>query len=137
MTVRRAQALEERDRLGNRRYPRHGPVGHIRGRLAPSADRRHVAAHLDQPMSLAEMAAAGGVSVRTLSNAFRSIHGTSPMAWVKMLRLEKARADLISADHRERSVADIATRWGFFHLGKFAVDYRKAFYESPSETLRR
>ncbi len=33
-------------------------------------------------------------------------------------------------------MTDIATKWGFGHLGRFAAAYRARFGESPSHTLR-
>ncbi len=46
------------------------------------------------------------------------------------------RGQLLTARDEGKTVTVIATEYGFFHLGQFAVDYRKMFGESPSETLR-
>ncbi len=43
---------------------------------------------------------------------------------------------LLTARNEGKTVTDIAMKYSFFHLGQFAVDYRKIFGESPSETLR-
>jgi AraC-like DNA-binding protein len=58
------------------------------------------------------------------------------MAYVREVRLERARADLMSDDPSLGSVTDIALKWGFAHLGRFAVEYKRRFGESPSATLR-
>ena len=94
-------------------------------------------AHLSAPVSLAEVAEASGVCVRTLSRAFRKRHGLGPMGFLRHRRLEAARHDLLVAERDGMSVTEVALSYGFRHLGRFAVDYRQAFGESPSETLRR
>ena len=59
------------------------------------------------------------------------------MGFLKTVRLQRAQADLLAADPTQISVTEIATKWDFFHLGRFAGDYRKAFGETPSMTLKR
>jgi transcriptional regulator GlxA family with amidase domain len=54
-----------------------------------------------------------------------------------MLRLSRARRALLSADRKSTKVTEIATCFGFAELGRFSVEYRKAFGESPSQTLCR
>lgn len=78
---------------------------------------------------------AAGVSARSLQASFRAALRTTPTAYIRSLRLERARADLADSG-AVSTVTDVATRWGFTHLGRFAVDYRNRFGESPSSTLR-
>jgi len=112
---------------------------------APGAERpilpRHVKlaedflqAHADQPVSIEDLSAQVGVSGRTLYEGFRKYLGVSPMRYLRDLRMSRARADLLDPA-RPRSVTEVATRWGFFQLGRFAIDYRQRFGESPSDTL--
>jgi len=75
-----------------------------------------------------------GASGRTLRLAFRERFGLGPMAYFQTLRLHAARAALKNADPDDVSVAGIARRLGFFHLGKFAGYYRRLFGELPSVT---
>jgi AraC-like DNA-binding protein len=96
---------------------------------------RFIDAHLEEPLSIGAVAAAAGVSGRTLHQHFRD-RGLSPMRYVRERRFSEVRRDLLLGDPRD-SVTIIATRWGFSHLGRFAVEYRKRFGESPSQTLRR
>jgi AraC family ethanolamine operon transcriptional activator len=52
----------------------------------------------------------------------------------RSLRLQAAREDLLAAG-RDDTVASIACKWGFFHLGHFSHDYAARFGEKPSATL--
>jgi len=52
-----------------------------------------------------------------------------------MSRLSRARRALLSADCKLVTVTEIATCFGFAELGRFSVEYRKVFGESPSQTL--
>ncbi|MEV7694326.1 AraC family transcriptional regulator [Microbacterium sp. NPDC089189] len=106
----------------------------------PGSIRRAVA-HIDSSptvvsMTVADLAAAVGVSVRALQVGFRRTLDTTPLAYLRERRLTLARRELESAAG-ETSVAQIADRCGFAHHGRFAADYRRRFGESPSDTLRR
>jgi AraC-like DNA-binding protein len=95
----------------------------------------YIVAHLDEPLTLAEIAAAAGVPGRTLRHHFRRFKGLAPMAYVRKLRLERVRRDLEAAAPGF-TVTDAARRWGFDHLGRFAGEYKKSFGVPPSLTLR-
>ncbi|MBX4171812.1 AraC family transcriptional regulator [Rhodococcus pyridinivorans] len=89
------------------------------------------------PVRMSDLVQVAGVSERTLHDTFNRQLGTSPMAYLRALRLESARADLLRhTSDPAVSVTDIALKWGFNHGGRFAAAYRKKFGESPSETLR-
>jgi len=109
------------------------------GGVSPACLRRAVAfieAHADQPLTLLAVAGAAQCSVRTLQRVFHDWRGIGVMQFLKAVRLQRVRRALLDADGGE-TVTGAALRWGFAHLGQFAVDYRKAFGEKPSETLRR
>ncbi|HZE32140.1 MAG TPA: helix-turn-helix transcriptional regulator [Actinoallomurus sp.] len=82
------------------------------------------------------LAAEAHVSVRTLQESFRRHLGISPMAYLRKVRLRRAHEDLRAADPSMTTVASIAHRWGFTHLGRFAAVYQTAFGEPPMATLR-
>ena len=84
---------------------------------------------------VAELAQHAGVSARTLQESFQRELGTSPLEQLRRTRLERARRDLLAADPTRTSVTDVAARWGFFHLGRFAQTYRDRYHELPSQTL--
>lgn len=97
-----------------------------------------IEAHLQLPITLADIAGAAGVPGRTLLEHFKHHCGRSPMRYLKTARLARVRDALKRADRDSgTAVTQIATEWGFSHLGRFAVEYRAQFGESPSETLRR
>ena len=96
----------------------------------------YLCARLDRPVSRAELAAASGASIRTLSRAFMRRHGLGPMQFLKARRLDATYRDLLGTSPEYTSVTEVALRYGFNHLGKFASDYRQTFGESPSATLR-
>lgn len=107
-------------------------------RLAPGYVKiaeAYMAAHADEMMDIPSLSKAAGVSRRTLNYGFQKYRGTSPTQYLKNIRLERARQDLLSA-HSGTSVTDVAMHWGFTQLGRFAGEYKKRFGESPSDTLR-
>ena len=77
-----------------------------------------------------------GLSERGLRNAFYDVRGMSPQRYMLAERLEKARRELSQNTGRSTTVTGVATRYGFYELGRFAATYRHAFGEAPSETLR-
>lgn len=91
----------------------------------------------DRPWRLADLAQAAGVSARTLQEAFQRELDVTPLEYVRRVRLDRVRKDLLDADPTTASVTDIASRWGFFHLGRFSQVYRATFQELPSQTLGR
>ena len=78
-----------------------------------------------------------GVSVRQLQHSFTSFTGVSPSQWQRLRRLNFARRDLLRLCPAQTSVAEVAMRWSFWHLGRFSQAYRSLFGELPSQTLLR
>jgi len=90
--------------------------------------------HLDGPVTMEELCQLTHVSRRTLQYSFTAILGISPLQFLRLTRLNRVRRALRSASP-EQSVTEIATYWGFWHLGQFAHDYKQQFGECPSHTL--
>jgi AraC family transcriptional regulator, ethanolamine operon transcriptional activator len=88
-------------------------------------------------LTVAALRRISGASERTLHYAFVERYGMPPARFMKACRLNGARKDLCGIDSRALKVSDIANKWGFWHLGQFAKDYRLWFGELPSETGRR
>lgn len=94
-----------------------------------------IEAHLDQPITLDDIAAAACTTPRSLQIAFRKFRDTTPMRYLRDARLARAHQDLLTAGPGS-TVTDIALRWGFSHLGRFSQAYRARFGETPQATLR-
>jgi AraC-like DNA-binding protein len=87
------------------------------------------------PLTTATLAMQGHVSVRTLQEGFRRHLGMSPMAYLRTVRLRHAHRELRSANPTHVTVASIAHRWGFSHLGRFAAAHKAMFGETPLQVL--
>ncbi len=88
-----------------------------------------------EPLSVGDLCAAVNVSERTLRTAFVKYFGIAPAAYMIANRLNGVRHDLKAGQFR--SIHDVASRWGFWHMGQFAADFRRHFGALPSQTLER
>jgi AraC-like DNA-binding protein len=87
------------------------------------------------PLTTATLAMQCHISVRTLQEGFRKHLGMSPMAYLRTVRLRHAHRDLRSAHPSHVTVASIARRWGFTHLGRFAAAHKAMFGQTPLQVL--
>ncbi|WP_229840738.1 AraC family transcriptional regulator [Streptomyces roseolilacinus] len=91
----------------------------------------------EHPFTATELAALARVSTRRLQESFRAHVGTTPMGYVRDVRLARVRDELREAEPGAGlTVSEVAWRWGFTHLGRFAARYRERFGEAPSQTLQ-
>ena len=93
--------------------------------------------HAGEELTVADIAEAVGVSLRALQEGFRRDLSTSPTAYLRDLRMARAHDQLRLGDPSRTSVTEIAMKCGFVHLGRFSVEYRRRYSESPSQTLIR
>lgn len=93
--------------------------------------------HEERDVSLLDLCNVSGVSARTLEYAFKDKIGIRPMEYLRIRRLKLARSLLQRGVPGMTSVTACAQSAGFTHLGRFSVDYREFFGESPSTTLAR
>src|SRR5215831_9034613 len=91
---------------------------------------------LSEPIQLEQLAQVAGVRPRTLETHFRMFLGTTPLGWVRRMRLSRARQDL-QRSAPSATVTAIALSNGFSQLGRFAAQYRRVFGELPSATIQR
>jgi AraC-like DNA-binding protein len=107
------------------------------GRRAVRQAIAYIESHLAEELTIVEVARAAQVGIRSLQDGFQSEMSCTPSAYVRDRRLDRARLDLMQAPPNDPiTVTDIAVRWGFTHLGRFAAIYRQRFGETPSQTLR-
>jgi len=89
------------------------------------------------PHTVRELCRVAQASERTLEYAFLERFGVTPKSYLQAFRLNGVRKALRGADSTSESVTALATRWGFWHMGQFAKDYKRFFAELPSETLKK
>lgn len=99
--------------------------------------RRLLEENADRALYIPEVCVAIGVPERTLRLCCQEHLGTSPKQFLVLRRMNLAQRALLSATAAETSVTEVATRFGFWHFGRFAGTYRAIFGESPVATLRR
>ena len=109
-------------------------------RDASAATLRRAAVFIDEharrDISVADIATAAHVSMRAVQLAFRRHLGTTPMSYLRRVRLEHAHRELLAADPTRTTVTSVATRWGFASPSRFTACYRAAFGTLPSRTLQ-
>lgn len=93
--------------------------------------------NFDRPMRLIDFCHLLRVPGRSLRRACEEQTGVSPHQMLAARRLQLARYELLRSDPASTTVTEIATRYGIWELGRFAVAYKARFGESPSATLRK
>ncbi|HEV7256379.1 MAG TPA: AraC family transcriptional regulator [Bosea sp. (in: a-proteobacteria)] len=92
--------------------------------------------HMAGPLTVQDVAGAIGIGLRSLQEGFRRHKQISPHDYIKRARLNGVREELLNP-LSSRSIEAIARHWGFVNRGHFALDYRQAFGEQPSQTRKR
>ena len=109
--------------------PRGGTPATLRWAIA------FIEARAGDDIGLTDIAGAACVTARAVQIAFRRHLDTTPMAYLRRVRLDQAHEELRAAAPGA-TVTIIAARWGFASPSRFTVDYRAAYGELPSHTLR-
>lgn len=91
----------------------------------------------EMPLTIGELCSLLRVSRRTLNHAFIRGIGITPVAYMRNVRLHRVRAELQSTPDAVLSIANVATKWGFWHMSLFSRYYRELFGECPNKTLER
>lgn len=97
--------------------------------------KKYLYENSDTPVTVYELCRELSISRRNLQYCFTEMLGVSPYQYLRALRLTGARRELQGSDQQTTSITQAATNWGFWHLSRFAQDYRRMFGELPSETL--
>lgn len=93
--------------------------------------------NISDTLTLTNIAASAGCSIRSLTRAFRQFKGTTPMRHLLDLRLDGVHGQLLTDLEGIVTIESIALNWGFSHLGTFYQQYKNRFHETPSQTRRK
>jgi AraC-like DNA-binding protein len=107
-----------------------------KGEKIALAIRDQVYQHMDGKINIESFAKQYNVSVQTLENAFKSLFGFTPKRFLQLLKLNLIHHDLQNANPKNCTVLNVASKWGFSHMGRFSQDYSKLFAVNPSDTLK-
>jgi transcriptional regulator GlxA family with amidase domain len=102
--------------------------------IKPAVDL--IEAHPERPFTVSALAEVAAVSVRTLQQGFQRHLDLSPMGYLRQVRLARAHRDLSAFGPEQVTVTQIAHKWGFGHVSRFAAAYRARYGVGPSATLR-
>lgn len=89
-----------------------------------------------EPITVTQIAEAAGASARAVQIAFRRHLDTTPMAYLRRVRLAGAHEELLARDPQTTTVAEIAAQWGFPDQSRFTGAYRSSYGCTPGQTLR-
>jgi AraC-like DNA-binding protein len=106
-------------------------------RAAVDRARELIHTHPERMLQLEDLCKVAGSRPRTMEYGFREFFDVTPMEYVRCVRLNKVRQQLLRAAGTPCSISAIARRWGFAHMGQFNAHYRHLFAETPSMTLAR
>jgi AraC family ethanolamine operon transcriptional activator len=111
------------------------------GRLSPRTSNRarvlrraleFLDAYPREPLTVEQLCLASASSFSTLERAFKDHFGVSPKRYLMLSRFSGVRRSLLGRENT-RSITDVANEWGFWHMGKFAADYKRFFGQLPSK----
>jgi AraC family ethanolamine operon transcriptional activator len=90
--------------------------------------------YANQVPTIAELCKIAKLSERNLQYAFKEYLGITPVRYLRLVRLNGVKRDLLLSNPKNDRIVDIALNWGFIELGRFAGEYRQLFQELPSST---
>jgi AraC-like DNA-binding protein len=91
---------------------------------------RHIHAEYARPLSTEELARRAGMSVSTFHHNFKAVTATSPLQYVKSIRLHRARLLMVHAGH---SASTAAAEVGYESASQFGREFKRFFGASPGE----
>jgi len=95
----------------------------------------YIESHYQNAVHIEDLCRVSAVGVRTLQRYFREYFDLPVSQYLKTVRLDSARRELVTANSSETSVTNIAMTHGCTHLGRFSVEFRERFGVSPHEVL--
>jgi AraC-like DNA-binding protein len=110
-------------------------IGLADGSLAHIArTTRWIREHYSEPLLVADLAALSGMSASSFHRHFRMATSMSPIQFQKQIRLQEARALLLSGADE---VTAVAYAVGYASPSQFSREYRRAFGQSPGQDAGR
>ena len=97
--------------------------------------RNYILSRKSEALTVTDLCEGLRTSHRSLHYAFNKVLGISPVTYLRYIRLNGVRAELVSSD-KPTLISEVAANWGFWHMGMFSVYYKHLFGERPSETLK-
>jgi AraC-like DNA-binding protein len=95
---------------------------------------RYLQTHYEEPLDVATLAGQAGMSPTTLHHQFRAVTATSPMQYLKTVRLHQALRLML---HDGLGAAEAAYRVGYGSPSQFSREFRRLFGASPREEVAR
>jgi AraC-like DNA-binding protein len=96
----------------------------------------YIEENADDTLTASKIAAAVGVSLRSLQTGFRLWRQITPTEYLRRIRLQRVRDALMQLGDSV-TITEVAMNHGFIHLGRFSQHYEAAFGERPSATVSR
>jgi AraC family ethanolamine operon transcriptional activator len=113
------------------------PSRSFKGRLQVVREATDYAlSHTTEPITVGDLCEKLNISRRMLNYCFLEVFGTNPVQYLRTLRLNGVRREIRETSSSSTAIRDIASKWGFWHLSRFAAEYRGLFGELPSDTQR-
>ena len=106
------------------------------GEKTALAIRNQVFHHMDGAINIQSLAEQHNISQQTLQNSFKSLFGFTPNFFLRTLKLNHVHQELAKSSPKQTTVSQVAYKWGFTHMGRFAAYYTELFEQHPSQTLK-
>jgi AraC-like DNA-binding protein len=111
-------------------------VGSASASFIVSQCHRMVEAGGNAPPNVEALSLRLRTSRRTLQDSFRQVADSTPVHYLRCVRLNAVRRQLMTTRAADLSIAQAAEDRGFNHLSHFAERYKTLFGELPSQTMR-
>jgi AraC family L-rhamnose operon transcriptional activator RhaR/AraC family L-rhamnose operon regulatory protein RhaS len=95
---------------------------------------RFVSQHFAEPITNQELAKACGLSVRAFERQFRATYQSSPHDYVRQMRVRMSCSALVFS---KKSLAEVASTFGFADQSHFAKEFRRIMGDTPREYRAR
>ncbi|MBT61895.1 MAG: AraC family transcriptional regulator [Puniceicoccaceae bacterium] len=95
---------------------------------------KQIHSHYNEPMDVDELASIVNMSPSSFHRTFKQVTGTSPIQYLKRIRLDKARS--LFYEHGFR-VNEVARKVGYESSTQFSREFKRIFGHSPADVLKQ